>query len=205
MLDKEKIESLFELLERMTGHDKPRVNSRSDTLVMTFIFVLVAGMAATENLFFGRSIIFMIFLLSVILAPVFSIFLGLPELYRIVKFFHKRNLASIKIDLAKDKNFFDEICNFEMPIIEYVLAQYRHNFQNFDKKISAFLIIYGIFITTSIFALQLEAKSLGMPLLFFVGMSSAFFLSLVNKSKRPDQIIALLECAIRLMQHPKKA
>jgi len=263
MHNKEKTKELFELLASMTDydkfrHDKSRKTSNpSDRLVLVFIFIEVAAILGVGVLFFGKSLILIIVAFLVIFGIIFLIAFCAYDLYKGCRDFHKTNLDQIKASIDMDSDSFCHLCHFDKETLEYVTTQYRHQFYFFDKKLSLFLIIFGVLIAASIFTFQIEvdslfdaprrnvvtvmheakmglreiheeslkdasgkvsdnsqidagkhaqknSRALGEWLMLIVFIALVFFGTLVKRRKRPDQIIALLECVIRLKQDSKK-
>jgi len=263
MHNKEKTKELFELLTSMTGYDKPhhgksrKTSNLSDRLALVFIFIEVAAILGVGILFFGKSLIFIIVAFSVIFGVIFLIAFCAYDLYKGCRDFHKTNLDQIKASIDMDSDSFCQLCRFDKATLEYVTTQYRHQFYFFDKKLSLFLIIFGVLIAASIFTFQIEidslfdaprrnvmavmhetemglreiheeslketsgkvsdnsqieagkraqknSRALGEGLMLIVFLAFVFFGALVKRRKRPDQIIALLECVIRLKQGPKE-
>jgi len=127
-----------------------------------------------------------------------------------VRNFHGKMMHDFRADFEEDSGFMEELRHLKKSTLEYALSQYRCQSIILDRRLSIGLVLFSIFIASVIFMLDpallgVEGKDAHLasvfPLLIVCGFVY-FFEKMVGLRKRPDQIIALLECAIRL---PSKA
>jgi len=213
MCDKEEREKLFNLLEQMIAVDRNYSSSESDsdeiprwTYIFSGFMVAVFLLAACCDYKFLAMMSYAILFSFWFLYLIYLTFVLCGRTLDKARNFHGKMMHDLKIDFERDIDFMEELRSLKKSTLEYALSQFRCQSISLDRRLSIGSIIFSIFIAALIFVLSpailgVEGKDallVGFFPLLTVGGFVYFSEKMIGLRKRPDQIIGLLECAIRL-------
>lgn len=230
MLQQNKLDELFEILEEARSSIKykpedifsPRkkfilINSTIFTALIFFIpsvFALYYGVTSTSPTNWLRDTLVLsgyIAAITTIAYPSLVLILFLSEEWKSRKDPLKGVILYYKFSLHKYAAIVNRLQGIDKETLEYGLLQYRHTWSRFDRLILPLIGEFpkiGLF--PAFFALAISAdklingrlESVFLPLVAILGgiYIFAFIASLLRE--KPDQIIALLEHAIKYSKDP---
>ncbi|WP_159915772.1 hypothetical protein [Pantoea sp. 18069] len=223
MLESEKLNALFQLLEEMT---RPRASIKTFTpgkiaqclekwsmygflgTIVVFLVMIAWQRYGTTSPGF-RHILLGVYLLHLALSLTYLITVtvgSLSILWRHRKKPFAAMLAALKRDLQQDADTLKELWTFDKATLAYGLLQYRHRWSSFDGRIAMIsgdvrkLGLFPALAAVSISAATLLKEDSNLYLWAPVILAACFYLVafVAHASReRPQQVIELLEYAIQ--------
>lgn len=223
MLQTENINELFHCLEEITTSKRPesifQISPKMKRLENRFIlasaasFTLLVALAWRSNSHPLGGCISIIFILSYILTILLSFIYSLLSIYNTALPLWKIRktpffviLKNLQHDLLKDAEPLHRLLAFDRKLLEYGLIQYRHCWSTFNNRlVTVFggplqLRLLPVLVTGLAAALNPTNQGGIYAWLVFICVTflSLFTLTMAVRGERPQQVISLLEYAIRL-------
>lgn len=119
--------------------------------------------------------------------------------------------AALQKSLRTDAFFLTHLWSFDKPTLEYGLIQYRHHWSIPDRRVGSLvgdvrkIGLLPALATAVVSAITLKKADSDLYLWIPLAVTCAFYLIgfiAVNQRERPDQVIGLLEYAIRHVDDP---
>lgn len=217
MLEPERLNKLFSLLEKMTKSkitnpklalplyiQRAEKHSKRGFLFTAFMFLVLAAWQHYGTMRPGFYVLFAVYVLLQLFVLV-HVMTFVATTWHLRKQHSSTMLIAVKSDLHHDMGFITELWKFDKTTLAYGLIQYRHRWSSFERRLALLNRKPGLFAVVAILislsaALLLEEKDshllywgLGLAAVILYAAKFEAFVSL----ERPQQVIQLLEYAIQ--------
>ena len=225
MLQEDKLDALLQLLKDMTdptSRDTPPASRRIAPGFQTALaFGFFAGtivLICIGAWYWIRSskpphvvsyAALLLYVVSMLMACIYLVFVTIDAVrttpWRRHEFF-SATLGALQKDIRMDASFLTRLWAFDKPTLEYGLIQYRYRWNITDRRLASLagdirkLGLFPALTAAAISAATLYKDSSDLWLWLPLVVACAFYLMAfiaVNQRERPDQVITLLEYAIR--------
>lgn len=219
MLETEKLDNLFSLLEKMTQSKisdpkfapSPKMQRAEKYSICGFFFTALVFLGLAARQLFGgttlpgfRYIVLAVFFILLFLAIVYMATFVTIALDR------RRQhtsimLTALKNDLHCDAKLITQLWTFDKATLAYGLVQYRHRWSSFEDRLAVLARKPGLFLVVAVLislsaAVLLEEKDsylLPWGLMIAAAILQVVVFHVLFSLERPKQVIKLLEYTIQ--------